>query len=71
MNAPYFMPGLRKLRPHQERAIAGLRQSLSSEHKRPLLQMPTGSGKTLTTHISSPARSLRASVSRSACRVRP
>jgi DNA repair protein RadD len=56
MNAPYFMPGLRKLRPHQERAIAGLRQSLSSEHKRPMLQMPTGSGKTLTSaHIVSGA----------------
>jgi DNA repair protein RadD len=36
------------LRPHQERAIAGLRQSLLSGRKRPMLQMPTGAGKTLT-----------------------
>jgi DNA repair protein RadD len=42
------MSALRALRPHQERAIAGLRQSLSSGHKRPMLQMPTGAGKTLT-----------------------
>jgi DNA repair protein RadD len=43
---------LRPLRPHQERAIASLRQSLSSGHKRPMLQMPTGAGKTLTSaHI--------------------
>ena len=43
---------LRPLRPHQERAVAGLRQSLSSGHKRPMLQMPTGAGKTLTSaHI--------------------
>jgi superfamily II DNA or RNA helicase len=39
---------LRPLRPHQERAIAGLRQSLLSGRKRPMLQMPTGAGKTLT-----------------------
>ena len=43
---------LRALWPHQERAIAGLRQSLTSKRKRPMLQMPTGSGKTLTSaHI--------------------
>jgi DNA repair protein RadD len=39
---------LRPLREHQQRAITGLRQSLLSGRKRPLLQMPTGSGKTLT-----------------------
>jgi superfamily II DNA or RNA helicase len=39
---------LRPLREHQQRAIAGLRQSLLSGHSRPMLQMPTGSGKTLT-----------------------
>ena len=42
------MSALRPLREHQSRAFAGLRQSLLSGHKRPLLQMPTGSGKTLT-----------------------
>jgi DNA repair protein RadD len=43
---------LRPLREHQSRAIAGLRQSLMSGHKRPMLQMPTGAGKTLTSaHI--------------------
>jgi DNA repair protein RadD len=47
---------LRPLRPHQERAIAGLRHSLSLGHKRPMLQMPTGAGKTLTSaHIISSA----------------
>jgi superfamily II DNA or RNA helicase len=39
---------LRPLRPHQERAIAQLRRSLASGHKRPMLQAPTGFGKTLT-----------------------
>jgi DNA repair protein RadD len=42
------MSALRPLREHQERAIAGLRQSLTSGRKRPMLQMPTGAGKTLT-----------------------
>lgn len=36
------------LRPHQELAISMLRQSLRSGAKRPILQMPTGAGKTLT-----------------------
>ena len=50
------MRALRPLREHQVRAIAGLRQSLSSGHKRPMLQMPTGAGKTLTSaHIVSGA----------------
>jgi superfamily II DNA or RNA helicase len=50
------MSALRPLREHQSRAIAGLRQSLLSGHKRPVLQMPTGSGKTLTAaHIVSSA----------------
>ena len=35
------------LRPHQERAIAMLRQSLGMGKKRPLIQAPTGFGKTL------------------------
>ena len=47
---------LRPLRPHQERAIADLRRSLSSGHKRPMLQMPTGAGKTLlSAHVVSGA----------------
>lgn len=35
------------LRPHQERAIAMLRQSLGQGNKRPMLQAPTGFGKTI------------------------
>jgi DNA repair protein RadD len=42
------MSTLRELRPHQERALEALRQSLVSGHKRPMLQAPTGFGKTLT-----------------------
>lgn len=37
----------RTLRPKQEAAIRMLRQSLSSGHRRPMLQSPTGSGKTV------------------------
>lgn len=39
---------LRPLRLHQERALDALRQSLGTGHRRPLLQAPTGFGKTLT-----------------------
>lgn len=39
---------LRPLRPHQERAIEALRVSLATGHRRPMLQAPTGFGKTLT-----------------------
>lgn len=39
---------LRPLRPHQERALEALRNSLRAGHKRPLIQAPTGFGKTLT-----------------------
>ena len=42
------MTALRPLRPHQERAIEALRRSLASGHRRPILQAPTGFGKTLT-----------------------
>ena len=50
------MSALRPLREHQERALAGLRRSLSSGHKRPMLQMPTGAGKTLlSAHVVSGA----------------
>lgn len=37
---------MKTIRPHQERSIAALRQSLASGKKRPLLQLPTGAGKT-------------------------
>jgi len=36
-----------QLRPHQERAIAMLRHSLSAGNKRPVLAAPTGFGKTI------------------------
>jgi DNA repair protein RadD len=39
----------RELRPHQVKAIEGLRQSLARGNKRVVLQAPTGFGKTLTT----------------------
>jgi DNA repair protein RadD len=39
---------LRPLRPHQERALESLRSSLTCGHRRPMLQAPTGFGKTLT-----------------------
>ena len=50
MNAPLLdTPGaLRPLRPHQERSLEALRHSLASGHRRPMLQAPTGFGKTLT-----------------------
>ena len=38
---------LRALRPHQERVLEALSQSLRSGHKRPMVKMPTGAGKTL------------------------
>jgi superfamily II DNA or RNA helicase len=37
----------RDLRPHQGRALAMLRESLMAGHRRPMLQAPTGFGKTL------------------------
>jgi superfamily II DNA or RNA helicase len=37
----------RELRPHQTRAIEKLRQSFGSGKRKPVLQSPTGSGKTL------------------------
>jgi DNA repair protein RadD len=39
---------MRPLWPHQERALEALRQSLLSGKRRPMLQAPTGFGKTLT-----------------------
>lgn len=42
-----FGSKLANLRPHQERAIALLRQSLLAGKRRPMLQAPTGFGKTL------------------------
>src|SRR5271166_3274484 len=38
---------LRPLRPHQERALEKLSRSVASGRKRPMLQGPTGFGKTL------------------------
>jgi DNA repair protein RadD len=38
---------VRTLRPYQTEAIGKLRQSLASGHRRPVLQCPTGGGKTL------------------------
>lgn len=37
-----------ELRAHQRAAIDGLRQSLADGHRRPMLQLPTGAGKTFT-----------------------
>jgi DNA repair protein RadD len=42
------MSDLRPLWPHQARALEELRQSISSGRRRPILQAPTGFGKTLT-----------------------
>jgi superfamily II DNA or RNA helicase len=39
---------LRRLWPHQDRALLELRASLASGKRRPMLQAPTGFGKTLT-----------------------
>jgi superfamily II DNA or RNA helicase len=39
---------LRSLRPHQERSLDALRASLAAGKRRPMLQAPTGFGKTLT-----------------------
>ena len=39
---------LRPLYPHQQRAIDMVRASLSGGKRRPMLQAPTGFGKTLT-----------------------
>ena len=49
MNAPVSLPerALRSLRPHQQQAFEELRRSLLEGKTRPLLQMPTGAGKTL------------------------
>ena len=48
MTSPFATQGaLRPLRPHQERALEALRRSLASGRRRPMLQMPTGAGKTL------------------------
>ena len=43
---------LKPLRPHQEQAMRLLRRSLGTGHKRPMVQAPTGMGKTvLAAHI--------------------
>jgi DNA repair protein RadD len=38
---------VRTLHPHQERAIAMLKRSLGTGHRRPVVQAPTGFGKTV------------------------
>jgi superfamily II DNA or RNA helicase len=40
----------KQLRPHQVKAIDVLRDSLRSGHRTPLLQGPTGFGKTLVSY---------------------
>jgi len=48
---------LKPLRPHQLRAIDGLKQSIVDGHRRPMLQAPTGAGKTVIgAHIVAGAR---------------
>lgn len=48
MTLPFLSPrSLRPLRPHQEQALEALRLSLASGRRRPMLQAPTGFGKTL------------------------
>ena len=49
MSAPLFTPETspRLLRPHQERALETLRQSIAIGHRRPMLALPTGAGKTV------------------------
>ena len=49
MSAPLFTPEAspRLLRPHQERALEALRQSIVAGHRRPMLALPTGAGKTV------------------------
>lgn len=52
------MTALRPLRPHQVRAMEELRQSIGTGHRRPMLQLPTGAGKTVVAaHIVAGARS--------------
>lgn len=50
--------GLRELRPHQVRALDGLKDSIRAGRRRPMLQLPTGAGKTVVAaHIVTGARS--------------
>ena len=52
------MTGLRELRPHQSAALAGLRASFAAGKRRPMLALPTGSGKTVIgAHVVAGARS--------------
>jgi len=41
------MGKLDNLRPHQTRALSSLRQSIGMGHRRPMVQAPTGAGKTV------------------------
>lgn len=47
-NLPIVQQKLRSLRPHQQQAIDDLRSAIASGSRRPLIQAPTGFGKTLT-----------------------
>lgn len=48
---------MKQLRPHQQRAMALLRDSLGKGNRRPMLQAPTGMGKTvIASHIVAGAR---------------
>lgn len=48
---------LRPLHPHQQRAIDGLKHAIVDGHRRPMLQAPTGAGKTvIAAHIVAGAR---------------
>lgn len=50
-------PTLRPLRPHQAQAMEMLKASIVAGHTRPLLQLPTGAGKTvIAAHIVAGAR---------------
>lgn len=43
---------MRQLRPYQDHALLNVRRSLATGHKRPMLMLPTGGGKTLVSaHI--------------------
>jgi DNA repair protein RadD len=49
MSEPLFLPAVvepRTLRVYQETAIDLLRESMQTGHRRPILQLPTGAGKT-------------------------
>lgn len=51
------MTSLRPLRPHQQLALDGVKASLMAGHRRPIVQAPTGAGKTvIAAHMVAGAR---------------